>query len=202
MTGSCRLHSSHRRWSAVLATCLSGTVVAVGTAVSADSTVYRYEDDQGIAVFEDRAGAGRHQITLPAVNTYTPAVLKQPAAAPARADAAGTYRSVAVTGPGDGGTIRRNGGNVRVTGRIEPELEAGHTAVLFVDGTMAGSSHAPRVRTGASRQPRDDVEFALTGIARGPHTLRIAILDQEHDILIESATVGFHLLRASAGRRH
>lgn len=186
----------------MLASCLSGTAVAAGTAASTDSTVYRFEDAQGIAVFADRPGAGRHEITLSAVNTYTPVVSKQPAAAPAQADAAGTYRSAAVTGPGDGETIRRNGGNVRVTGRVEPELEAGHTAVLFVDGTMVRSSHARRVRIGAPRQPRDDVEFALTGIARGPHTLRIAILDQENDILIESATVGFHLLRASAGRRH
>ena len=84
---------------------------------------------------------------------------------------------------------------------IEPDLRAEHRAVLFVDGAIAmsrqgrlESAHYPPERPG-------DIDFALHGVARGPHTLRVAILDQENDVLIQSAPVSFHLLRAAAGLR-
>ncbi len=174
-----------------------GAILALtpGTLASAETTIYRHADAQGITVFVDRPGTDRHAVELPAVNTYAPIKPKPPAAAATREDAAANYQSLLITVPGKGETIRRNGGNVRVTGRVEPGLRTDHSAVLILDGSVArGTRHA---RSSAER--RGDIDFTLAGVARGPHTLRIAIMDQENNILIQSAPVGFHLLRATAG---
>ena len=182
----------------MLASCLSCAAIASATAARADSAIYRYEDAQGIAVFADRPRPGRREVTVPAANTYSPLESREPVAAPAETDTAGTYRSLRITGPTDGETIRRNGGNVRVTARIQPDLRQEHHAVLFMDGSRVASDRAPR--RGYPSQPHGDIDFSLTGVARGPHTLRIAVMDHKNSILVQSAPVGFHLLRAAAGR--
>ena len=181
-----------------------GAILALtpGTWASAETTIYRHADAQGITVFVDRPGTDRHAVELPAVNTYAPIELKGAAAAATREDvAAPIYQSLLISVPGDGETIRRNGGNVRVTGRIEPDLRVDHGAVLFVDGAVATPRQAQQERARSPAEQRGDIDFTLAGVARGPHTLRIAILDQENNILIQSAPVGFHLLRAAAGLR-
>lgn len=181
---------------------LSGAVFALGTLAGADTKIYRYEDAQGVTVFSDLPGSVRQEVALAGVNTYTPAESRASVSAPHRAaaDATESYRSLLVTGPGDGETIRHNGGIVRVLGRVEPALREGHRAVLLVDGAMTSrESHQGRVRS--PTETHADVEFALEGVARGHHTLRIAIVDRGNNVLIESSPVSFHLLRAATGQR-
>ena len=178
---------------------LSGAVFALGGLAGADTKIYRYEDAQGVTVFSDRPGSVRQEVALAGVNTYTPAESRASVSAPPPAEATESYRSLLVTGPGDGQTIRRNGGNVRVLGRVEPALREGHRAVLLVDGAMASrESHQGRVRS--LTETHAEVEFALEGVARGHHTLRIAIVDRGNNVLIESSPVSFHLLRAATGQ--
>ena len=174
---------------------LPGAALALGTLACADTKVYRYEDAHGIAVFSDRPGIGRQEVALPAVNAYTPAGSAEPASAPLPAETKAIYRALVITAPGDGETIRRNGGNIRVTGRVEPGVREGHRAVLLVDG------EPPQDRASSPVITQGSIEFALEGIARGPHTLRIAVMDRDNGILIQSAPVSFHLLRAATGQR-
>ena len=176
---------------------LPGAALALGTLAGADTKVYRYEDAHGIAVFSDRPGIGRQEVALPVANAYTPVGSTEPASAPlpAEAEAKAIYRSLVITAPGDGETIRRNGGNVRVTGRVEPGVREGHRAVLLVDG------EPPQDRAGSPANTQGKIEFALEGVARGPHTLRIAIMDRDNSILAQSAPVSFHLLRVATGQR-
>ena len=175
-------------------------MLVLATLAGADTKIYRYEDTHGIAVFADRPGTGWQEVALPAVNAYTPTKQKRPASAPLPADMDVTYESLSITGPGNGETIRRNGGNVRVTGRIEPGVREDHRAVLLVDGAMT-SRESPQDRIRSPVELDGNVEFALTGVARGPHTVRIAIMDGENNILIQSPPVRFHLLRAATGQR-
>lgn len=202
MTGPVRLQILRLPRSPVAARWLSGALLALGALAVADAEtkIYRYEDAQGITVFADRAAAGREEVALPGVNTYIPVEPKESVSAPPPADVTASYRSLSVTGPGDGETIRRNGGNVRVTGRVEPGVREDHRAVLLVNGAMT-SLEAPQDRVRSPAETRSDIEFALTGVARGPHTVRIAVLDREHNVLIQSAPVRFHLLRVATGQR-
>ena len=171
---------------------MSGVLLAPGALATAETEIYRYEDAEGIPVFVDRSGTGRQEIDLPTVNTYTPAESKRLAATTAQQEDEESYQALLINSPGDGETLRRNGGNVRVTGRVEPDLRADHKVVAFVDGALA-TPHA------AGGLVRGDIDLALSGLARGPHTLRIAIVDPENNILIQSEPVGFHLLRTAAG---
>ena len=186
----------------MMVACMSGTLLAPGASASAETAIYRYEDAQGISVFVDRPGPGRREIDLPTVNTYTPAESKRLAAASTREEAAEIYQALLIDSPGDGETIRRNGGNVRVTARIEPDLRADHSVVAFVDGSPATLSQAEAEREASRTEPRSVVDLALPGLARGPHRLHIAIADPENKILIQSEPVDFHLLRAAAGLRN
>ena len=181
-----------------------GAVLALtpGTLTSAETTIYRFADAQGITVFGDRPGSNRQEVELHAVNTYAPVESKGPAAAAAaREETAPVYQSLVITVPGHGETIRRNGGHVRVTGLVEPDLRADHRAVLFVDGALALSCRGRQECARSPAERRRDIDFTFAGIARGPHTLRIAIMDQKNNTLIQSIPVGFHLLRAAAGLR-
>ena len=200
MTGPVRLQILRLPRSPVTARRLSGALLALAALADADTKIYRYEDAQGITVFADRAAADRQEVALPGVNTYIPAEPKESVPAPPPADVTGSYRSLSVTGPGDGETIRRNGGNVRVTGRIEPRVREDHRVVLLVNGAMT-SLEALQDSVRSPAETHNDIEFALTGVARGPHTVRIAVLDREHNVLIQSAPVRFHLLRAATGQR-
>ena len=178
---------------------MSGMLLAPGASANAETAIYRYEDAEGISVFVDWPGTGRQEVDLPAVNTYTPSESKRPAAAATQAEAAETYRTLLIESPGDGETIRRNGGNVRVTGRVEPGLRADHSVVAFVDGSLATLRHAQMERERSPAEAHSDIDLALSDLARGPHTLHIAIAGPENDILIQSNPVSFHLLRAGAG---
>ena len=186
----------------MMVACMAGTLLAPGTLASAEMAIYRHEDAQGIPVFVDRPGPGRQEIDLPAVNTYTPAESKRLVAAATEGEAAEIYQALHIDSPGNGETIRRNGGNVRVTGRVEPDLREDHGVVAFVDGSPA-TLGKPEAESEHSRtEARGVVDLALSGLARGPHTLRIAIVGAEKNILIQSEPVGFHLLRAAAKRRN
>ncbi len=200
MTGPVRLQILRLPRSPVAARWLSGALLALAALADAETKIYRYEDAQGITAFADRAAAGRQEVALPGVNTYIPVESQESVSAPPPADVTRSYRSLYVTGPGDGETIRRNGGNVRVTGRVEPGVREDHRAVLLVNGAMTSlEARLDRVRSPAEN--RNDIEFALAGVARGPHAVRIAVVDRENNLLIQSAPVRFHLLRAVTGKR-
>ncbi len=200
MKAPLRLRILHPPRVPAIAGWLPCTVLVLATSAGADTKIYRYEDPHGIAVFADRPSTGWQEVALSDVNAYTPIKQKKPASDPLPADVDVTYESLSITGPGDGETIRRNGGNVRVTGRVEPGVRKDHRVVLLVDGAMT-SRESPQDRIRSPVETDGNIEFALTGVARGPHTLRIAIMDGENNVLIQSPPVRFHLLRAATGQR-
>lgn len=185
----------------MMAVCLSGALLAPGALAGTEMAIYRYEDAEGISVFVDRPGTGRQEIDLLTVNIYTPADSKRLAAPDTHKQTAEIYQTLLINGPGDGETIRGNGGNVRVRGQVEPELRADHRVVAFMDGSLVTLRHARSERERAPTEARSEIDLALSSVARGPHTLYIAIVDSENNVLIQSEQVGFHLLRAVAGLR-
>ena len=185
----------------MMAVCLSGALLAPGALAGTETAIYRYEDAEGISAFVDRPGTGRREIDLLTVNIYTPTESKRLIAAAVPAEATEIYRALLINSPGQGETIRRNGGNVHVTGRVEPDLRADHRVVAFVDGSLATPRHAQAESEHSPTEARSDIDLALSNLARGPHTLYIAIVDSENNVLIQSESVGFHLLRALAGLR-
>lgn len=181
---------------------ISGTILVLllGVMASAETAIYRYTDGD-ITAFADRPATGRQEVELPRANTYRAVESTLPpvdTVTPAEPGA--SYRHVSVTFPGDGEAFRRNGGNLHITGQVEPALNAGHSAVLLVDGAVAVSGEARQEADDDSDNRRSLLAFTLANISRGPHSAAIAIMDRKNNILIQSAPVSFHLLRTAAGR--
>ncbi len=175
-------------------------VLALGAMASAETAIYR-DTDGDITSFADRPATGRQEVDLPRVNTYSPVELTPPPPdIVSPKEPAASYRDIRITFPVDGEAIRRNGGNLRVTGRVEPALHVGHSAVLLVNGTVAVSGEARHEADGDSDNGHSPLAFTLANVSRGPHSAAIAITDRKNNILIQSAPVSFHLLRATARR--
>ncbi|MCY3821428.1 MAG: hypothetical protein OXH52_19100 [Gammaproteobacteria bacterium] len=172
-------------------------VLALGATASAETAIYRYTDGDTTA-FADRPATGRQEVELPSVNTYSAVESTLPPVDTVRpAEPAAGYQHLRITFPGDGEAIRRNGGNLRMTGQVEPALNAGHRAVLLVDGAVAVAGGARQEADDDSDNRRSLLAFALANVSRGPHAASIAIMDREKNVLIQSAPVSFHLLRAA-----
>ena len=176
-----------------LATCAS---VAVAVLAAAETEVYRAVDDAGHVVFTDRAAPGARPLPARRVNTYASPRVSAPwaetVAAPPVAEAPGSYDSVDIVSPTPGATVRANGGELGVLGRIVPEPRRGHRVVLSLDGRAVPCSHALGGR----------FSCPVTAVARGPHAMRVDVLDGEGIVAARSAVTHIHVLRAAlAGGR-
>ena len=76
------------------------------------------------------------------------------------------------------------GGNVsvNVSLSLRPALQPGHSVAIFVDG---------------QRAPGDGLTTTLTGLERGTHVLRAAVLDRSGQELIASPAINVHLRQPS-----
>ena len=102
----------------------------------------------------------------------------------------GHYDSLAIGKPASDATVHDNDGDVEVSVVVSPALRAGDRALLSVDGRPTPAQERTR--------------FELSGLARGEHSLRAAIVDRSGRTLIASAPITFNMWRASRlfpGRR-
>lgn len=165
-------------------------VVSVG---AADAPVYRTTDGAGHPVFSDRPTPSARRVPAKPVNTYAP-----PVAQPGRAGTPAAlapvepppYASLGIVFPEAGATVRANGGDVRVEGRVAPDLAAGHRVTVSLDSQAAPCS------------ARDGRHFtcSLPAVARGPQAVRAAVLDESGAVVLRSGVTRFHVLRTSVAR--
>lgn len=161
---------------------------------SVAAEIYRYVDPENGVEFSDMPRPGAERIVIPETQR-APAARLLPAApaAPAAADVAtGTavpYEQVQITDPLDQGTVRDNSGNMLVSVALKPGLQVpfGHKLQLLLDGEP--------VSTGTA------INFSLSGIDRGTHTLEAVVLGADDTPLASSPTTTFHLHRAVIQRK-
>lgn len=93
--------------------------------------------------------------------------------------------AVRIVAPQDGATVHDNRGRVAVVVAVEPALRvaAGERVELVLDGRVA-------VREAGER-------LALSGVARGTHTLQARVAASDGRVLAASPSVTFHLWHAS-----
>ena len=172
---------------------------ALALAMSADAApVYRQVDEDGLAVFSDRPVAslpGAVEVwsgNAASVWTSLPTPPLLAASALTKEAEATGYRVAAVAFPADGETVRANGGELLVRARVAPPLRAGHRALLRIDGANVAEVAGPA--------PREDLAFAVAGLARGQREARIEVFDEDGDALLQSVAARFQLLRAAVSR--
>ena len=202
-------------------------VLVATTMPAAENRVYRTADEDGSPVFSDR---GRGEVLAPVrINTYRADAPPGPALADTSAGdmeaRSEPYDTVAVVSPGPGDTIRANGGEVLVEVHVRPALRPGHRPLLLLDGAAAGGSCVepsaggarggppPRMREPArggppprrkapTRRTAESTLIActLSGVHRGPHTLRIELVDGGGAVVGGTAATTFHVQRVALRR--
>lgn len=161
-------------------------LLAVPLAVQG-TEVYRWVQPDGTVVYSDEPTPGAERIEVEGVPSYTPPPL--PAAAPAKgeegAQGSAQYTNIVIERPTAEETVRDNEGNVVVDVAMTPSLDSrlGHRLVPLVDGTAQGSFDAQ--------------QFALSGLDRGSHELRVKVVDADGHDLGSSAPVTFFVKQTS-----
>jgi len=176
----------------LLATNMAGCI-ATGMlfAQPASAAIFRSVDANGTVTFSDQPPASERgvvaeRIEINAPNTFvdnSPRLPYEPTAGEGEENEG--YADLKITSPGNDELIRDNAGNVVVRTRLTPDLKAGHTLRLELNGTLAGA----RAESGA---------LHLTNLPRGTHQLRLVIENDKGRRLFESDQTVFHLQRFSA----
>ncbi len=97
---------------------------------------------------------------------------------------AGQYQSLKIVMPAPDATVHDNNGKLTVMIESMPPIAAdGDSLSLTLDGTEVGKGSGP--------------SFALTGIARGAHSVQVMIKSNDGSVLITSAPVSFQMWQAS-----
>lgn len=162
----------------------------VATSAFAGQTVWKWVDERGVTHYSDRPVPGATKMEL---NVGAPT--SDPAATPSypandgqddRQDVPSgpAYRDFEIWKPSDGDTLVNTGGAVQVNIRIEPELQPGHSLALYLDGVLVEGVG-------------DALEYSLTEVPRGLHSLVAVINDRRGRRVQETAHVQFSVRQNS-----
>jgi hypothetical protein len=157
---------------------------------SASADVYRWVDADGRVMYGDNPPkkSGAKTVELPPLTVADPPAAT-PASEPPAGETAGTgqeaeaYSDFKVTSPTPDDAVRSNDGSLTVTLSLKPQLKPGDGLVVYLD--------AKQVAAGAS------LSFPLTGVERGEHTVFAVLNDAAGNIIQNTQTVKFNVLRHS-----
>jgi hypothetical protein len=166
---------------------VSGALLPVEAAQATE--VYRSIDKDGQVIYSDRPGNGAEPVKVKPVNTLPE--LQKPPSPEATQESAGpgeasiVYTKVAITSPQQGAIITNAGGSFLVSLVLEPQLRAGDTALLLLDGQPAG---AP-----------GDGGITVVGVSRGEHALQLQVTDAAGKVVASSEVVLITMYRPPTG---
>lgn len=153
--------------------------------------VYTWKDSQGVVHFSDQPHDGAERVKVPEIQTFSPPSSPQPS--DSRPDQSSkvdkskqTYDLVEIKQPENNGTIRNNDGSVQVFIQVEPALAPGDMIQLQFDGSAVG-------------EPQANLQFQLSGVVRGAHTIAAQVVNKQGDVLGSSDTVTFFMQRPRVG---
>jgi len=150
--------------------------------------IYRWVDKDGIVHYADQPGAP-DAVLVPNVSLgmgrqdedAAPPELYQ--SAPQARPAPLTYQSLQITSPTPDESFFGGDVSVNVQLQLDPDLRPGDKLVVFLDGARVPAF------SGTST--------TLTGLTRGTHALRAAVLNSAGSAVISSAQVNFFLRQPS-----
>jgi len=165
-------------------------VLGILLAAAASATTYKWVDRNGVTHYSDRPQPGAEIVELRPAQTFdAPATATPGLRTTARNQQARTtvpYDQLDLWKPANDEVITNTGNTVPVRLRLEPDLQAGHTIWLYLDGKRVDG------------QPGNALSFDLTDVARGTHTISAVVADVSGSPLIKSQSVTFHLRQPSA----
>ena len=167
-------------------------VVACATA---SAEVFRRIGPDGEVYFSDTPAPGSQRVDLGAVQSVPlrsipqgSSATVQPAGDAVEKESAPAYAQFEIVKPSYGQGVRANDGSVTVYLSLQPALRSGDTIVLIVDG-----------EDGASIRSGDTLNFNLSNMSRGRHSVAARVQNAKGEKLIETGPVSFYVLRAALG---
>jgi hypothetical protein len=155
----------------------------------AAQTVWKWVDDKGVTHYSDQPVPGAQRIEVSSGSRSDP--VDRPAYSPQRSpnpqQTGDAYRTFEILAPSNQETFANTGGSVGVRLRFEPELHAGHSLHLYLDGKLV-EEFPPIAR-----------DYTLQGVSRGTHVLT-AIIQDSRGARIQTSEVTFHVRQESVAR--
>ena len=148
--------------------------------VASGQGAYTWVDENGQTHYSDRPVPGSTLIELETAQGFTaprPAI-REAAEPEAEIDPAAAYTAFDILQPQQQETLWNVAGNVGVSLNIAPVLQPGHHVGVFLDGELTDLDTT-------------EVQFQLTEVFRGQHTMQAVILDNNGDVVLRSLAVTF-----------
>ncbi|WP_020559112.1 DUF4124 domain-containing protein [Thiofilum flexile] len=181
-----------RRW------LLSGLFLSLCCAL-AQADVYRWKDASGRIIYGDNPPEGSKGAPLDLPPLTISDGLKAPEAQQSQAEKTTPtpaepeqkkdvkYESFEVTAPQKDEALRANDGTISISLKLEPDLQSGHSVILYIDGKQVADG--------------TELNYSIPNLDRGTHTMFAVIKNSEDDILINTEVTTFHVLRAKKKRK-
>jgi hypothetical protein len=161
--------------------------LAAGT-VSAET--YKWVDAQGQVHYSDRPppeGAQEVQL-IPAQTFRAPAAARPAAPATKTGNTSVAYSQFDIRTPQTGEVVSNTSGKVNVQVRLEPELQPGHSILIYLDGKRVDGI------------PKTGSEFPLSNVSRGEHQLVAVVADTAAKSVISTDPVSFVVRQKSVAK--
>lgn len=151
----------------------------------AGQTVWKWVDEKGVTHYSDQPIPGAERVDISTGNRADSRPVSNPSPTPSRSSspaAVQEYTSLEILKPVSQETLVNTGGIVDVRVRFDPDLQAGHSLVVLMDGRKVDGSGS---------------DFSLRDVPRGQHTLVAIIQDGRGRKLKESPSIQFNLRQES-----
>jgi hypothetical protein len=168
----------------ILVSCL---LAFASQAQEAKKELWKWTDSNGVVHYSDVPGPGAVKVDLTVIEGQPRPTVAAPAAGtasstPAKPSAAATvsYASLEIWQPADQTSYFEADTSVNVRLRSDPALAADDSLLLYLDGKLIEG-------------PRNALEYTLSGVERGAHSLTAQILDNTGKEKIRSKSVVFYI---------
>ena len=159
-------------------------LLLVCTVVSAQ--VYKRTGPDGQVYFSDVPASDSEKVDVTPAQTISmpPMSENKGVQNPQDQEPAAVYSAFSIVSPTDGQEIRANDGNVSVQLSLQPGLKSAHSISLTING-----------EDGSTSSTGHGLNFGLTNLSRGRHTIEAAVVDAQGRQLIKAGPVSFNVLR-------
>lgn len=137
----------------------------LSTPVLASQTVWKWVDDQGVTHFSDRPVPGATKVEISSSNRADPQSGGGRTYTTPSPTTDVQYQDFEISRPSEGEAFINAGGQVPVSIRLSPNLNAGHTMALYLDGRLVEGF------------PDNATDYSLKDVPRGQHTILARITD-------------------------
>ncbi len=149
--------------------------------------LWKWTDSNGVVHYSDVPGPGAVKVDLTVTEAQPRPTVAAPAAGPSSSTAAKpaapatvTYTSLEIWQPEDQASYFEADTTVNVRLRSDPAIAADDSLLLYLDGKLVEG-------------PRNALEYSLSGVERGAHSLTAQILDIKGKEKIRSKSVVFYI---------